>query len=101
MIIYNVTVKIHRDREKEWLEWMKNKHVPDVMSTGQFLESRICKLLDQDETEDPAYVIQYHCENKQHFNTYLDKFASALREEFNSKYKNQFVLFRTLMETVE
>ena len=101
MIIYNVTVKINRDRAKEWLDWMKHKHVPDVMNTGQFLDSRICKLLDQDEAEDPTYVIQYHCESRKHFDTYLDKFAPALRDEFNTKYKNQFVLFRTLMEILE
>ncbi|MBS1656895.1 MAG: DUF4286 family protein [Chitinophagales bacterium] len=33
MIIYNVTIKIYREAEAEWLNRMKTKHIPDVMST--------------------------------------------------------------------
>ena len=33
-ILYNVTVSIDKDVEKEWLEWMKKVHIPDVMRTG-------------------------------------------------------------------
>src|SRR5580765_4582725 len=97
MILYNVTVKVDKDIEADWLEWMKTKHIPDVMNTGQFIESRISRLLDQPEDDDTTYVIQYHCESREKYEHYLNTFASALRDEFNSRYKGKFVIFRTLM----
>jgi hypothetical protein len=89
-----------RDAERDWLDWMKRKHIPDIMKTGQFTNSRISKLLDQPEDDDNTYVIQYECENREKFDNYSENFASPLRDEFNSRYKDKFILFRTLMETV-
>ena len=31
MIIYNVTVSLSPEIEKDWLNWMKSKHIADVM----------------------------------------------------------------------
>ncbi|MBA2407389.1 MAG: DUF4286 family protein [Chitinophagales bacterium] len=101
MLVYNVTVKIDKEVEAEWLEWMKNCHIPDVLTTGQFITSRMCKLIDESEDEDPTYVIQYHCQTIQNYNHYINKYAPALREEYEARYKNKFVAFRTLMEVVE
>jgi len=38
MILYNVTVKIMKPLEAEWLKWMKEVHIPDVINTGLFGE---------------------------------------------------------------
>jgi antibiotic biosynthesis monooxygenase (ABM) superfamily enzyme len=100
MIIYNVTIKIHREAEADWLQWMKSKHVPDVMNTGHFVSSQINRLLDQPEGDDPTYVIQYRCESKEKLDQYLEKFSPALRDEHNQRYQNQFVAFRTVMEEI-
>lgn len=101
MLLYNVTIKIAKDVEADWLEWMKINHVPDVIRTGQFATSRISRLIDQpDGDEDSTYVIQYQCETLEKFNYYIDVYATALREDFNQRYKDKFVAFRTLMEVV-
>ncbi|MBX7107650.1 MAG: DUF4286 family protein [Chitinophagales bacterium] len=100
MLLYNVTIKIAKEVETEWLQWMKSSHVPDVIHTGQFAGSRISRLMDQPDEEDPTYVIQYECESIETFNYYIDTYAAALREEFAQRYKDKFVAFRTLMEVV-
>ncbi|MGB3076069.1 MAG: DUF4286 family protein, partial [Chitinophagales bacterium] len=63
MLLYNVTIQIAKDAETEWLHWMKTRHIPDVLLTGQFVEARISRLLDQPDDEDSTYVIQYQCES--------------------------------------
>jgi hypothetical protein len=100
MLLYNVTVKIDGDIEAEWLHWMKSHHIPDVMNTGQFSSARISKLQDQPIDDDPTYVVQYECESQEKLNRYLTGFANELREDFNRRYKDKFVLFRTVMEVV-
>ncbi len=41
MYIYNVTVTLEKEIQSEWLRWMKEIHIPDVMRTGFFIENKI------------------------------------------------------------
>ncbi len=100
MILYNVTVKVEHDVHDEWLKWMKEVHIPDVLKTGIFSENKICRLLYVDETDGKTYSIQYLCENMDSFRTYQDNHAKALQAEHTNRYKDKFVAFRTLMEVL-
>ncbi|HHZ81310.1 MAG TPA: DUF4286 family protein [Flavobacteriales bacterium] len=100
MIIYNVTIKIGHEIHEEWLGWMKETHMPDVLQTGCFLEHKICRLLDQDESDGITYNIQYLCESAEMIEKYQAEFAPALQQKHSEKYKDRFVAFRTLMEVV-
>ncbi len=101
MLVYNVTVKIDQRVEQEWLEWMKGKHVPDVMQTGKFINYRISKI---DQVEEPdgssTYSFQYLCAERSLLDDYLNNHANELREDVLAKYGNLFIAFRTIMEIV-
>ena len=49
MILYNVTVSIDPAVSSDWLEWMRSTHIPDVMATGCFVESRISRVQGEEE----------------------------------------------------
>ena len=101
MIIYNVTVNIDSSIHDEWLEWMKSKHIPDVLKTGIFTGSRILRILGDENSGGFTYSIQYTTDSIERFKQYEEKYATKLREEHNRKYKDKFVAFRTLLETIE
>ena len=101
MIIYNVTINVEDDAHREWLAWMKETHIPDVMRTGLFLDHNFSKLLTrQDDETGATYVIQYLCESMEHYEKYQAEFAPALQGETQKKFGGKFVAFRTLMEKV-
>ncbi|GAB4248914.1 MAG: DUF4286 family protein [Vicingaceae bacterium] len=101
MIIYNVTVNIDEEVHDDWLEWMKTKHIPDVMNTGKFVEYKMCKVLSVQEDETGhTYAIQYFCNNLKDLEEYQAQFAPKLQQEHTEKYKDKFVAFRTLLEVV-
>ena len=64
MILYNVTVNIDHDVHDEWLAWMKETHIPDVMNTDCFDESRISRVHGE-EQGGLTYAIAYLCENQE------------------------------------
>jgi hypothetical protein len=99
MIIYNVTVNIEKDVEQDWLRWMKEKHIPDVMKTGFFLENKICKVLVEEE-QGITYAIQYTCMSMEDLQSYQQKHAPGLQREHAERYKGKFVAFRTLLEII-
>ncbi len=100
MVLYNVTVGIDAKAELEWLEWMKAKHIPAVMNTGQFIENKIFKVVSEEEEETVSYSIQYFAISVDHVVKYLNDFAPPLVEEHRTRYQNRHVAFRTLLEEV-
>lgn len=99
MIIYNVTVNIDTDVHDEWLSWMKEKHIPDVMNTGMFKWNRICKILAESEGG-LSYAIQYGVADMATLEQYQQVFAPALQAEHTERYNGKFAAFRTLLEVV-
>lgn len=101
MIIYNVTINIDNDVHTEWINYMKNTHIPDVMNTGYFLENKICKVLStQDDETGHTYAIQYTCANMEDLEEYQKNHAPQLQKDHMSKFEGKFVSFRTLLEVV-
>ncbi len=98
MIIYNVTVKVDNDIAHEWVKWMKQEHIPELMQTGLFVDYRLCRLLEQDETEGKTYTAQYFCDSMEHYNTYISEHAAKMREKGFARFGNKFAAFRTVMK---
>ena len=101
MLLYNVTVKIDNSRKENWLKWMLEVHIPDVMKTDMFTEFKISRLLEQDDRFGTTYAIQYLCKNRTTYEEYQEKFAPELQKEHTEKFKNHFVAFRTLLEVID
>ena len=100
MIIYNVTTKVHDSIQNEWLAWVKETHIPEILATGCFTDAKILKLMEIDDSEGPTYAIQYHAESKALYNKYIDKFAGIMRQKSFDKWGNQFIAFRSVMQIV-
>jgi hypothetical protein len=101
MIIYNVTIKVHNSIHNDWLQWLKEEHVLDIMQTNCFSQYRIMKLLEIDDTEGPTYAIQYFAESKSLYNNYIEKFASEMRNRSFAKWGDKFIAFRSVMQIVD
>ena len=100
MMVYNVTVKVEPSIHEEWLRWMKEVHIPEVMGTGLFTGNRFMRLLDQDETDGMTYAIQYTCPGMEAYETYRERHAPALQEASRRRFGDRFVAFRTILKVV-
>jgi hypothetical protein len=98
MILYNVTIQVDPSIHEEWLQWMKEEHIPEVMSTGLFTEYKFWRLLDQDESSGPTYAAQYITVSKIDYMKYVEHFAPAMRKKGTDKWGDRFIAFRTVME---
>ena len=100
MYIYNVTIKVQDAIQNDWLHWLEYEHIPEVLQTGCFVNARILRLKEVDDTEGPTYAIQYFAESKASYNQYIEKFAAILRQKSFDKWGNGFIAFRSVMEVV-
>ena len=101
MYLYNVTVNVEDDVHDQWIDWMKSKHVPDVMATGCFVANRMLKVLSEIENNGTTYSLQYYFGKMEDYQRYQDKFVKGLQAEHTERFKDKYVAFRTLLEIIE
>ncbi|UYQ92965.1 DUF4286 family protein [Chitinophaga horti] len=100
MIVYNVTTKVSNAIKDRWLDWMKAEHIPEIMDTGLFHDYRICRLLEQDDSDGPTYTIQYSTDTLENYQTYINEHAPRIRQRSYAMFGDHFVAFRTVMQVV-
>lgn len=100
MVLYNVTVSIDPQIHEEWLVWMRTKHIPDVINTGCFIESRISRVHGEEEGG-MTFAITYLSPSQEHYDRYQKEFAAALQAEHMERYNGRFAAFRTLLSVIE
>jgi hypothetical protein len=100
VIIYSVEITIDREIETEWLQWMRQVHVPDVLRTGCFISCQIYQVLETEGNE-PVYLLQYRCKSLETFHRYRDQFAPAMQKEHSERYAGRFRGSRRILDEVE
>ena len=101
MIVYNVTIKVNEQIATEWLDWIQQEHILDVMDSGCFTSAKLLRLLEIDDEEGPTYAVQYFAESKSDYNRYMELHAERMRQKSFDKWGNQFIAFRSVMQTVQ
>ena len=100
MYIYNVTTKVHTSIQSEWLKWLQEEHIPEIIETGCFTSTSILQLLEIDDTEGPTFAVQYKAESKGLYNQYTEKFAGSMRQKSFDKWGDKVIAFRSLMQVI-
>ena len=100
MFIYNITIKVNNAILEEWIKWQKEEHIPEIMATNLFDEYRFFRLLAQDDSEGPTFVIQYCASSRKNYDQYIQQYAPNLREKALKQWGNGFIAFRSLLESV-
>lgn len=100
MFIYSVTVNVQDSIKEDWLQWMKDKHIPDVMATGCFVSYRLCKVMDVDD-EGETFSVQYVFNTMDDIQRYQQLYAPLLQHHHKQRYGEKALAFRTLLQVVD
>ena len=101
MIIYNVTINIKKEVEFEWIKWMKEEHIPDIMKTNHFNSWKMFKILVPAGMPDEiTYVVRYTTNSKEKYEEYAKNEAPRLQREHVEKYPGKFTASIAILEDV-
>jgi hypothetical protein len=101
MIIYIITTTVKNEYEKEWLQWVKEKRIPEIINTGYFKSYRMYKIKIPTNLEgEVTYVVQYECESMKGYTAYAEKDSKRLQAEYPSKFIGKVTTSRTVLESI-
>jgi ABC-type ATPase with predicted acetyltransferase domain len=99
MYIYNITINIEKSIEEDWLRWMQEKHIPEMLNTGKFFEAKMCQVMVE-EDQGVTYSVQYTTDSKETLEKYYQENAAQLRQEGLVLFKERYVAFRTELKVI-
>lgn len=100
MYIYNVTINIDDSVHDDWLKWMRDIHIPDMLATGKFTAAKMCKVMVIEDSGGTTYSVQYSVKDRETLQKYYEEDATRLRKEGQKHFPDQFVAFRTELELI-
>lgn len=100
MYIYNVTIKVAHEIETDWLTWMQEIHMQEVIETGKFDSYQFYQLMDANDEEGVTYVAQYLTTTKERYEQYIEENAPLLREKGYELWGNKFIAFRSILKKI-
>lgn len=101
MYVYNITTNIEGASEQDWILWMQETHIPEMLETGKFLSAKMCKVLVEEDMGGVTYSVQYTSETKEALEAFYKEDSVNLKNKMNSKYAGKFVFFETEMKLID
>ncbi|MFT3932656.1 MAG: DUF4286 family protein [Chitinophagaceae bacterium] len=100
MIIYNITTKVHSSIDEPWLQWLQQEYIPAIMATGHFTGYKLCRLLEQDDSEGNTYAIQYFAPTPVSYKAYDVQHSATMRKKALDKWGGHTISFHSVMEII-
>lgn len=97
MLLYNVTISLDPKVEEDWILWMQETHIPQVLETKCFYKCIFSKIRGK-EAGECTFSILYKAKSEKAYNEYQELFAKKLQDDHSSRFAGHFNAFRTLMD---
>ena len=100
MYIYSVNVTIDKEIKDDWIKWMTEKHIPDVLRIGLLKDASV--LVNTEYYADKFnFVVQYCADNQEDLALYREKYSPELQKEHSDRYEGKFSAKRNVFEIVK
>jgi hypothetical protein len=100
MLLYNITYNIDKNEEQDFLNWMQNIHIQDVMITGFPKSYKVLKLLTEIDNGGVTYSVQYNFDSRDGFEVFENDYLDDLHDAIDKRYRGKYVHFASLLEVV-
>jgi hypothetical protein len=101
MIIYNLTVNITHQAHNEWMKWLKEEHLPEIIETKTFYDIKIYQLINIEEADGPTYSVQFFARSMEEYDIFINEYAPAFINKSVNKWGDEMFSFRTTLKNID
>jgi hypothetical protein len=94
-IIYEITAVVRADLVKKYEEYMRGRHIPDLLETGYFHAASLSR------SDENRYRIRYEAPDQNALDRYLKSDAARLRADFLEHFPEGVEVSREVWEVLE
>lgn len=95
-VVYEVTVVVEGDPAADFEEFMRRRHIPEVLATGYFTGASFLR-----SSSGTRYCTRYTAESREALDNYLESAAAALRADFLEHFPAGVQVSREVWEEIE
>ncbi len=100
-ILFNETYSVDPVIHKEWRKWVSIQYVPKCVHLGKFLNYRISRMLNTEETNGMTYSIQFLVPDQTTLEKYYKNGLPQMQQSMQDEFGEKALVFRTIMELEE
>jgi heat shock protein HspQ len=99
MFVLNISFQIAPNLALQWLEWMKNKFIPIIESTGCFKDHKFYELMVEAD-QAPTYTLQLFATSPELMDQFQETLSEPILDELSNTWGDQCFHFITTMKIV-
>ncbi len=100
MIIFNITFNVEDDISREWLDYMQNELIPEMLKTKRVHSAVLSELL-LDEPQGTSYALQFKSDNAENLKKFKEEELPRIFTGISTKYGDKVVFFPTEMKIIK
>ncbi|WP_347359321.1 DUF4286 family protein [Bdellovibrio sp.] len=102
MVTYIVHISVRHEVYGEYVDWLKNEHISEVLALPGFVKAELCLRKGGNmEASSKDVKIVYTIKDEEAMKTYMSEFAMKMREKGLEKFSGQFSAQREVwLETI-
>lgn len=101
MIIYNTTYHVDDKIHAEYLSFVREVFIPQIVGTGILKEARLSRIVDDRNEPGASYSLQFRVENVETLTNWLNEHGEKLNDELFSQFGHGLAGFVTLLEEID
>jgi hypothetical protein len=100
MLIVNTTYQVSEDCLTDWLFWVKNEYIPEVIKTELLVKPRLSKLMVEAEPGNVSYALQFEVDTLDVLENWFERYGTEMQTVMGNRFRDKVMGFTTLMEVV-
>ncbi len=101
MLIFNTTYKVSGSQNDNWLNWIREHHIPFMLSSGDFSKPQTTKIVGSEDNEGISYSVQFHICDMPALIQWHKEFATTFQNSCKAAFGEEVSFFSTVLEIIE
>lgn len=101
MLVYNTTYQMDIDDARNFVIWIHECYIPQVLEDGILKSPRLLRILSHKDQDTECFSLQWEVEDSAALHKWHVRQGMKLNEELQKVFKDKVIGFPTLMEVIE
>ena len=101
MFIFNTTYLVSDKVHGAWLKWIREQHIPFMLSSSYFSNPQIARVITSAEQEGTSFSVQFHIKDMHTLKLWNKEYSQLFQNNCAQQFGTEVIFFTTVLELVD